>query len=155
MTSLDEQHVISENWQLATTSNELPEKWKGVTIFDYIPDEQIKKPITIEYQVPEQIDDILATTIKGVDRWTKDGRIWTRHHVSSRITLFRPELAVDGPSVAHLEDERVTTMRTTDGETTTVSDNWRDPTRTDLTTKCIWTGVAVFNEKGHYPPVVA
>ena len=68
--------------------------------------------------------------------------------------LFRPELAVDGPSVDHLEDERVTTMRTMDGEATTVSDNWRDPTRTDLTTKSIWTGVTVFNEKGHYPQLL-
>ena len=45
-------------------------------------------------------------------------------------------------------------MRTMDGETTTVSDNWRDPSRTDLTTKCTWTGVTVFNEKGHYPQLL-
>ena len=123
-------------------------------IFDYLTDEQVKKPNTTEIQVPEQIDDIRATTIKGVDHWTKDGRIWTRHHVTSRTTLFRPELAVDGPRIDHLEDERVTTMRTMDGDTTTVSDNWRDPRRTDLTTKSTWTGVTVFNEKGHYPQLL-
>ena len=70
------------------------------------------------------------------------------------IKLFRPEYAIDGPGVDHLEDERVTAMRTMYGETTTVSDNWRDPTRTDLTTKCTWTGVTVFNEKGYYPQLL-
>ena len=103
--------------------------------------------MTTDIQVPEQADDIKATTIKGVDHWTKDGRIWTRHHVASRTKLFRPELAIDGPSVDHLEDERVTTCRTMDGETTTISDNWRDPTRTELTTKSTRSGVTVFNEK--------
>ena len=68
--------------------------------------------------------------------------------------MFHPELAVDGPSLEHLEDERVTTIRTVDCETTTVSDNWRDPKRSELTTKTTWTGVTVFNEKGHYPQLV-
>ena len=116
-------------------------------MFDYIPEEKLKKPVTTEIQVPEQIDDIKATTIKGVDHWTKDGRIWTRHHVASRTKLFRPELALDGPKLDHLEDERITTMRTMDGETTSIADNWRDPKRAELTTKCTWTGVTVFNEK--------
>ena len=74
--------------------------------------------------------------------------------MTSRTTLFRPELAVEGPNVDHLEDERVTSMRMMDGETTTVTDNWRDPSRTDLTTKCTWTGVTVFTEKGHYPQLL-
>ena len=68
--------------------------------------------------------------------------------------MFHPELAPDGPKFDHLEDERVTTVRTVDGETTTVSDNWRDPTRAELTMKATWTGVTVFKEKGHYPQLV-
>ena len=150
----DQEHVLTDDWRHATTSSELPDKWIGETIFDYVTDDQIMKPETKENQVPEQIDDIQATTIKGVDHWTKDGRIWTRHHVTSRTKLFHPELATDGPNLEHLEDERVTTVRTMDGETTTVSDNWRDPKRADLTMKTTWTGVTVFNEKGHYPQLV-
>ena len=80
----EEEHVISEKWQHSTTSNELPEKWKGEMFFDYLPDEKVKKPVTTENQAPEQFDDIKATTIKGVDHWTKDGKVWTRHHVASR-----------------------------------------------------------------------
>ena len=79
-------------------------------------EEEIKKPETKTNRVPEQADDIQATTIRGVDHWTKDGRIWTRHHVSSHTKLFHPELAPDGPNLDHLEDERVTTVRTMDGE---------------------------------------
>ena len=85
LTSLDEEHVITENWQRATTSNELPEQWKGVTIFDYIPDEQVKKPITTERQVPDQIDDILATT-------KKEGIIGLRVDVYGRGIVSRVEL---------------------------------------------------------------
>ena len=61
--------------------------------------------------------------------------------------MFHPELVIDGPNIEHLEDERVTTIRTMDGETITVSDNWRDPRRSNLTIKATWTGVTVFNEK--------
>ena len=154
VTSPDQVHTMTDDWRHSTTSSELPEKWTGETIFEYMTDEEVKKPETKVNQVPEQADDIQATTIKGVDHWTKDGRIWTRHHVASRTKLFHPELATDGPKLEHLEDDRVTTVRTVDGETTTVTDNWRDPRRSELTMKATWTGVTVFNEKGHYPQLV-
>ena len=151
VTSPDQVHTITDDWRHSTTSSELPEKWTGETIFEYMTEDEIKKPETKVNQVPEQADDIQATTIKGVDHWTKDGCIWTRHHVASRTKLFHPELATDGPKIEHLEDDRVTTVRTMDGETTIVTDNWRDPTRSELTMKATWTGVTVFKEKGHYP----
>ena len=62
-------------------------------------------------------------TLKGIDNWTKDDRVWTRHHVSSHTILFGPEFVIVGPNATHLEDERVTTIRAADGEETAVSDN--------------------------------
>ena len=118
---------ITEHWQHSTTSIELPDKWKRGAIFDYAPDKDLKGPITNERLVPDQIADIQATTVKGVDRWNEDGRVRTRHRVASRSTLFRPELAVDGPSVDHLEDARVAAMRIIDGGAITITDKWRAP----------------------------
>ena len=79
----------------------------------------MKKSVTIHDQAPEQFDDIRATTVKGIDHWTTDEKVGGRHVVS------RPELTAEGLNVDRLEEERVTTTRILDGQTTAVTDNWR------------------------------
>ena len=55
----------------ATTSNDLPEKWTGETIFDYKTDEEVKKPETKEMMAPRLHEDEHQTINDRGDCWTK------------------------------------------------------------------------------------
>ena len=103
---------------------------------------------------PLQHDDVRHTTKTREDHWTKEGLTWTRHHVQDRSLLFQPRISADGPQLDQLEDERVTTMRSSDGTTLSIKDNWRDPAHAERTLKRLWSGTTVFTEKGHYPQVM-
>ncbi len=72
-----------------------------------------------------------------------------------RTNLFKPEHSLGGPDPRHLEDKRITTTKRQDDSTTTThTDNWRNPNRSETTLKYSWTGTTVFTEKTHYPQLL-
>ena len=74
--------------------------------------------------------------------------------MQNRSLLYQPKISADGPQLDQLEDERVTILRSSDGMTLSIKDNWRDPAQAEKTLKRLWTGTTVFTEKGHYPQVM-
>ena len=126
----------------------------GRTVFDYLPAEDVPEPQQTTQPVPTSHDEALQTTNQHVDHWIKQGTTWTRHHKARSDRLYEPTFTPDGPDITKLNDERVTTVRDIDGETTTINDNWRDPQQTNKTLKRTWTGTTVFTEKAHYPQLL-
>ena len=145
--------LVEDDWKHAGDP-QLPEKWTGSTIFDYLPEEEFQQTAEASAPVPTTHDEHQHTTNRNVDHWTKEGNIWIRHHLAQRTNLYEPGYSPDGPDPTKLKDERVTTIKDVDGETTTIKDNWTDPTNTNKSMKNTWTGTTVFIEKAHYPQLL-
>ena len=120
---------LRDDWHHSGTTDPLPERWTGFTVFDYR--EESASPIIMEeLPVPDTVIDIAETTKKNVDHWLRSGTTWTRYHVTSRKGLFEPTMSPDGPDPRYLEDNRVTTVRHPDVSTKTIMDDWREPRET-------------------------
>ena len=63
--------ILEERWMRSTTSHDLPEKWTGETIFDYLTDEEVQKPETTEAMAPRLHDDVHQTMQQQGDRWLR------------------------------------------------------------------------------------
>ena len=145
--------VIEDTWLHVTSNDQLGEEWTGETIFAYLP--AAAPPTRKETMVVDPQDDVNRVRVTDVDHWTREGSTWTRHRAATRSSHGEPQLEPDGPDPRHLEDERVTTIRGSDGGATQINDNWRDPEMTQAATnEKDWTGTTVFTEKGHYPQVL-